>query len=81
VGETIDISSRAVRLRVPTEFPARVEELNLAIAWPVALEGGKSLQWTVKARPAWRAPGWIVACIVSHEFRTAHSNRMAMAAG
>jgi len=71
VGETIEISSRALRLRIPQELPAKAEELDLAIAWPVPLDGITPLQWTVKAKPAWRAPGWIFVCISSHEFRTA----------
>ena len=71
VGETIEISSRALRLRTQKELPTEVAELDLAIAWPVALGGVTALQWTVKAKPAWRAPGWIFVCIASHEFRTA----------
>jgi hypothetical protein len=80
-GETIEISSRALRLRMPKELPAQVAELDLAVAWPVALDGVTPLQWTMKAKPAWRAPGWIFVCIVSHEFRTAGARaRQLMAA-
>jgi len=70
-GETIEISSRALRLRIPEELPVQVAELDLAIAWPAALGGVTPLQWSVKAKPAWRAQGWIFVCIASHEFRTA----------
>ncbi|MGB7758487.1 MAG: hypothetical protein WBL61_01585 [Bryobacteraceae bacterium] len=70
-GETTEISTHALRLRIPKELPAQVAELDLAIAWPAPLDGVTPLQWTVKAKPAWRAPGWIIVCIVSHEFRTA----------
>ncbi len=70
-GETIEISSRALRLRISEELPSQVAELDLAIAWPVPLDGVTPLQWTIKAKPAWRAPGWIFVCIASHEFRTA----------
>ncbi|HEY9140375.1 MAG TPA: hypothetical protein VIN93_05755 [Bryobacteraceae bacterium] len=70
-GETIEISSRALRLSMPKELPPEVVELDLAIAWPVPLDGVTPLQWTIKAKPAWRAPGWIFVCITSHEFRTA----------
>lgn len=70
-GETIEISSRALRLRISEELPSQVAELDLAIAWPVSLDGVTPLQWKVKARPAWRAPGWVFVCIASHEFRTA----------
>ena len=71
VGETIEISSRALRLRTQEELPSRVAELDLAIVWPVALGGVTALRWTVKAKPAWRAPGWMFVCISSYEFRTA----------
>jgi len=81
VGETIEISSRALRLLIPQELPAKAEELDLAIAWPVTLGGVTHLQWTVKAKAAWRAPGWIFVCIASHEFRTAGArNRQVMVA-
>jgi hypothetical protein len=80
-GETTQISSRAVRLRVSKDLPALVDELELAIAWPVALDGVTPLRWIVKVKPAWRAPGWVYGCIASHEFRTAGTrNRLAMAA-
>lgn len=71
VGETIEISSRALRLRISSELPPDVGRLDLAVAWPVPLDGVTPLQWTIKAKPAWRAPGWIFVCITSHEFRTA----------
>ncbi len=71
VGETIEISSRALRLHIPAELPPQVAALDLAIAWPVLLNGVTPLQWIVKAKPAWRSPGWIFVCIASHEFRTA----------
>jgi len=81
VGETIEISSRGLRLRIPEELPAQLTEMQLAIAWPVLLNGVTPLQWSVKARPAWRAPGWIFVCIASHEFRTAGvRSRQTMAA-
>ncbi len=81
VGETAEICSRAVRLRVPKELPSQVDELELSIAWPVPLGGVTPLQWIVKARPVWRAPGWVFVCIANHELRTAGSrNRLAMAA-
>ena len=70
-GETIEISSRALRLRIPEDLPAQVAELDLAIAWPVPLNGVTPLQWIVKAKPVWRSPGWIFVGIASHEFRTA----------
>jgi hypothetical protein len=73
-GETVEISSHAVRLRVPMDLPPRVDDLELAIAWPVALNGVTSLRWMVKAKPAWNTPGWIFASIVSHELRTARSH-------
>jgi hypothetical protein len=80
-GETIEISSRALRLHIPDGLPPEVAELDLAIAWPVPLGGVTPLQWTVKAKPAWRAPGWIFVCIASHEFRTAGTRaRLAMSA-
>ena len=81
VGETIEISSRALRLHIPEELPAHAAELDLAIAWPVPLDGVTPLQWTIKAKPAWRAPGWIFVCIASHELRTAGTRaRQLMAA-
>lgn len=80
-GETIEISSRGLRLRIPEEIPSEITELQLAIAWPVLLDGVTPLQWSVKAKPAWRAPGWIFVCIASHEFRTAGArSRQVMAA-
>ena len=80
-GETIEISTRALRLWIPKELPAQVAELHLAVAWPVPLGGVTPLQWTVKGKPAWRASGWIFVCIASHEFRTAGARgRQAMAA-
>ena len=81
VGETIEISARALRLRISGELPSQVAELDIAIAWPVPLDGVTPLQWTVKAKPAWRVPGWIFVCIASHEFRTAGArSRQLMAA-
>ena len=81
VGETVEICSRAVRLRVPKDLPTQVEELELAIAWPVPLGGVTPLQWIVKAKPVWRAPGWVFVCIASHELRTASTRKLlAMAA-
>jgi len=80
-GQTIEISSRGLRLRIPEEIPSEITEVQLAIAWPVLLNGVTPLQWSVKAHPAWRAPGWIFVCIASHEFRTAGGrSRLAMAA-
>ena len=80
-GETTEISSRAMRLRVPIDLPGLVEEVELAIVWPVALNGVTPLQWMVKARPVWRAPGCMFVCIATQELRTAGSrNRLAMAA-
>jgi len=80
-GETIEISSRSLRLRIPEDLPPQVAELDLAIAWPVPLYGVTPLQWTVKAKPVWRSPGWIFVCIASYEFRTAGARgRQAMAA-
>ena len=80
-GETLEISSRALRIRIAEELPSQVVELDLAIAWPVPLNGVTPLQWTIKAKPAWRTAGWIFVCIASHEFRTAGArNRQLMAA-
>jgi len=80
-GETIEVSTRALRVKVAEELPADAGELDLAVAWPAALDGTTPLQWTVKGKPAWRAPGWIFVCIASHEFRTAGiRNRQMMAA-
>ena len=80
-GETIEISNRALRIRIAEDLPPQVTMLDLAVAWPVALGGVTPLQWTIKAKPAWRAPGWIFVCIASHEFRTAGTrNRLTMAA-
>jgi hypothetical protein len=70
-GETIEISSRALRLHISNELPPEVDQLDLSIAWPVPLGGVTPLQWTIKAKPAWRAAGWVFVCINSHEFRTA----------
>jgi len=51
-GETIEISSRALRLRIPEELPVQVAELDLAIAWPAAALGGVTpLQWSLKRNP------------------------------
>jgi hypothetical protein len=69
-GETIEISTRALRVRIPEELPARAAELDLAIAWPVPLDGVIPLLWAVRAKPAWRAPGWIFVCVASQELRT-----------
>jgi len=80
-GETIEVSTRALRVRIPQELPAQAAELDLAIAWPVPLHGVTPLLWSVKAKPAWRAPGWIFVCIARHEFRTAGARgRQLMAA-
>jgi hypothetical protein len=80
-GETAEISSHAVRIRIPMDLPGRVDDLELAIAWPVPLNGVTPLRWIVKAKPVWSAPGWMFASIVSHELRTAGSRSgMAMAA-
>jgi hypothetical protein len=70
-GETIEISSRGLRLRIREEILPQVNELQLAIAWPAMLDGVTPLQWSVRAKPAWRANGWLFVCISSHEFRTA----------
>jgi len=72
-GETIEISAHALRLHIPRELPPQTGALDLSIAWPVALDGVTPLQWSVKAKPAWRAPGWIFVCIASHEFRIARA--------
>jgi len=80
-GETAEISSHAVRIRIPTDLPERVDDLELAITWPVALNGVTPLRWMVKVKPIWSAPGWMFASIVSHELRTAGGRGgMAMAA-
>jgi len=80
-GETIEVSTRALRIRIPEELPPQAVELDLAIAWPAPLHGVTPLLWSVKAKPAWRAPGWIFVCIASHEFRTAGARgRQLMAA-
>ena len=74
-GETIEISSRGLRLRIPDEIPSQVTEMRLAIAWPVLLNGVTPLQWSVKAKPVWRSIGWLFVGISSHEFRTAGARR------
>ena len=70
-GRTVEISSRALRIRLDDELPPQVSALQLAIAWPATLEGGTPLQWVVRGKPAWRATGWIFVCMTGHEFRTA----------
>lgn len=81
VGETIEIGSRGLRLGIPDELAPQITEMHLSIAWPAMLNGVTPLQWYVRAKPAWRAPGWLFVCIVSHEFRTAGvRSRQVMAA-
>jgi len=81
VGETIDISSHAIRLSMPFDLPGQVDTLDLAVAWPVTLGGATPLQWMVKAKPVEREPGWILACIGTQELRTVGpTKRLAMAA-
>jgi hypothetical protein len=70
MGETIEMSSCAVRAKFAEAIPAEVTDLRLSIAWPATLSDGTNLQFVVEGRPSWEGARMEVR-FWRYEFRTA----------
>ncbi len=70
-GETVEISSTRVRLTSVDVLDRGITDIQLSVAWPVALEDGTPLQFVVRGRPAWDGEQLAAVVVSSYEFRTA----------
>jgi hypothetical protein len=68
-GRTIDISSSGLHLAVPGLLE-REERLEIAIDWPVLLDGRVQLQLIVAGTVVWSSGTETAMRILRHEFRT-----------
>ena len=69
-GETMEMSSFAVRARFAEPIPAEVTDLKLSVAWPATLGDGTNLQFVIEGRPSWEGARMEVQ-FCRYEFRTA----------
>ena len=69
-GETMEMSSFAVRAKFAEAIPAEVTDLRLSIAWPATLGDGTNLQFVIEGRPSWEGARMEVR-FWRYEFRTA----------
>lgn len=73
-GETIEIGSGRLRVKLTEALSPAATGVVLSIAWPVKLADGASLQLVVRATPSWDPAGRMEFTIDKHEFRTASKN-------
>lgn len=71
-GETLEISSYAVKFRATTVIEDTATEIRVSIPWPVSLDDGAKLQLVVTGTPIWQGPDFEGIRIVKYEFRTRH---------
>ncbi|HUB81299.1 MAG TPA: hypothetical protein VMB03_21005 [Bryobacteraceae bacterium] len=69
-GETVEISSRQIRVRPITLSTWGAADFVMALDWPATLEDGTRLQLVLRARPIEPGPTITRLQIVKHEFRT-----------
>jgi len=70
-GETAEISSSGVRVKTAESVDENVNQMRLAIAWPVALDDGTKLQLVVQGPVAHAAATLMEVTFWQYEFRTA----------
>lgn len=70
-GETTEIGSGRLRVKLAESLSPAATGVVLSIAWPVKLTDGASLQLVVRATPTWGHAGPMEFTIDKYEFRTA----------
>lgn len=70
-GETVEMSSAAIKVTLTEAVDPRATGLKLSIAWPAKLDGGTALQFVVEGSPIWDGALLAEVAIQRYEFRTA----------
>jgi len=78
LGETIEIGSTRVRVRLPEALSLATTDIVMSIAWPAKFEDGASLQLVVQAKPGWDDLGLAELVIRKYEFRIASKSALGL---
>jgi hypothetical protein len=77
-GETTEIGSGRLRVKLAEALSPAATGVVMSIAWPVKLADGPSLQLVIRTTPSWDHAGPMEFTIDKHEFRTASRNATGM---
>jgi hypothetical protein len=69
-GETVEISSHAVKFVPSAEVSEAATEISLSVPWPVSLEDGAKLQVVFSGTPVWMDSRFQGMRVAKYEFRT-----------
>jgi hypothetical protein len=80
-GETTEISSASVRVKIDDIVSPDAKQIKLSIAWPATLSDGARLQFVVQGEPLYAGPRLAEVAFWKYEFKTAPRRAMSVEAG
>jgi hypothetical protein len=80
-GETTEISSASVRVKIDDIVSPDVKQIKLSIAWPATLSDGARLQFVVHGDPLYAGPRLAEVAFWKYEFKTAPRRAMNVESG